>query len=161
MASRAGGFPSQPAERELFAAAQLPAAAHMQSLELRDHAQHILEAVARDIGKTQSRAEQSRKSKGRTPRLVDSPETAAETHALLRARSGFNINQMTAEYRALRASVLVRWADACKPADTDLHDMVRFNEGIDQAIAESVAFFTAQMEQGRNSIFGDVGSRHA
>ena len=145
------------AEWEVFAAAQLPAAANMQSLELRDHAEDIMKAVALDMRQPQSSGEQSEKSKGLAPRLRGSPETAAETHALLRERSGFNINQMIAEYRALRASVLSRWAKAYKPADTDLQDMVRFNEGIDQAIAESVAFFSVQVDQSRNLFLGMLG----
>lgn len=37
---------------------------------------------------------------------MDAVETAAQTHGILRARSGFEINQMASEYRALRASVL-------------------------------------------------------
>ena len=44
---------------------------------------------------------------GRAPVVIDARETAAHTHALLRAKSGFDINQLAAEYRALRASVLV------------------------------------------------------
>ena len=108
------------AQWEAFAAAQLPAAASMKSLALRDHAQQILEAVADDIERHQTREAQAQKSKGRAPLLMDATETAAQTHALLRARIGFNINQMAAEYRALRASVLRLWADACEPAGTDL-----------------------------------------
>ena len=37
------------AKWEIFAATRLPAAASMASLELRDHAQQILEAVAADL----------------------------------------------------------------------------------------------------------------
>ena len=38
--------------------------------------------------------------------MTGAPDTAAQTHAVLRAHSGFNIIQLVAEYRALRASVL-------------------------------------------------------
>jgi signal transduction histidine kinase len=145
------------AEWEKFASAQLPAAAHMSSLALRDHAEHVLRAVAKDIATAQTLEEQADKSKSRAPRLDKAVETAAETHALLRAQSGFNINQLTAEYRALRASVLHLWAQACNPAAIDLQDMVRFNEAIDQAISESVAFFTAQMDNERNLLLAVLG----
>ena len=131
---------------EAFAATLLPAAGRMKSLELRDHAQQILEAVAHDIVRSQTREQQAQKSQGRAPQVKDAPETAAQTHALMRARSGFNIGQLTAEYRALRASVLSRWADECAPASMDSQDMIRFNEAIDQAIAESVAFYSAQVD---------------
>ena len=142
---------------EAFAATQLPAARHLKSLELRDHAQQILEAVAHDIAQPQTREQQVQKSQGRAPLIPGAPETAAETHALLRARSGFNIGQLTAEYRALRASVLSRWADASEPAPLDVQDMIRFNEAIDQAIAESVAFYSAQVDQARNFFLGMLG----
>src|SRR5688572_13395688 len=91
---------------EAFATTLLPAARNMDSLALRDHAQQILEAVAADLSTAQTREAQTEKSMGRAPRLLDAPATAAQTHALLRAQSAFNINQVAAEYRALRASVL-------------------------------------------------------
>src|SRR3954462_11386442 len=84
---------------ELFARS-LPMGASMTSVELRDHAKQILEAVCKDIVQDQTSAEQERKSKGLAEPL-DANETAAQTHALLRARRGFDINQMASEYRAL------------------------------------------------------------
>ena len=145
-------------EWDVFASAQLPAAAVMSSEALRDHAEEILRAVAKDMMTAQTLDEQSRKSKGRAFRLVDAPETAAETHAFLRAQSGFSINQMTAEYRALRASVLHLWAgEAGDPSGTDYLDMVRFNEAIDQALAESVAFYNAKLTEERNLLLGMMG----
>ena len=142
---------------EAFARTLLPAAADMRSLTLRDHAQQILEAVARDLSTSQSREDQFEKSKGQAPRLAGVPETAAQTHALLRARSGFDINQMVAEYRALRASVLRLWMEGCEPDSHREDDMVRFNEAIDQAVAESVSFFSAQVDLGRNLFLGMLG----
>ncbi|NSX13847.1 sensor histidine kinase [Cupriavidus taiwanensis] len=144
-------------EWESFAATLMPAARHMDAPALRDHAQQILQAVARDLSTPQTRHAQREKSQGRAPRLSDAPETAAQTHALLRARHGFSINQMVSEYRALRASVLCLWLDACHPAPPELDDMMRFNEAIDQAVAESVAFFDAQAEQARNLLLGMLG----
>jgi K+-sensing histidine kinase KdpD len=38
-----------------------------------------------------------------------------------------------------------------------LDDVIRFNEAIDQAIAESVAFFSAHIEQSRNLLLGMLG----
>jgi len=90
-------------------------------------------------------------------KLTGAPETAAETHAVLRAKSGFDINQLAAEYRALRASVLRQWMDACQLDELGLEDIVRFNEAIDQAIAESIAFFSAQVDQARNLLLGMLG----
>lgn len=142
---------------EAFAATLLPAARTMDSHGLRDHARQILEAIAKDIATPQSREEQREKSLGRAAKPTNASETAAQTHAVLRARRGFDINQLAAEYRALRASVLGLWIDECRPSPPDLDDMIRFNEAIDQALAESVAFFTEQVEQARNLLLGMLG----
>jgi signal transduction histidine kinase len=145
------------AQWESFAATLLPAAAGLTSLALRDHAPDILEAVAKDLTTPQTREEQSAKSKGRAPKMEGAPETAAQTHAVLRARGGFDINQLAAEYRALRASVLRLWMDDSPLDQTGVEDIIRFNEAIDQAIAESVGYFHAEVERARNLLLGTLG----
>ncbi|QYY28572.1 sensor histidine kinase [Cupriavidus pinatubonensis] len=144
-------------EWETFAASLLPAAKDLDSMALRDHAQQILQAIAHDLTMPQTRDQQRQKSLGRAPQLSGAPETAAQTHAVLRARSGFNINQLAAEYRALRASVLRLWMDQCESVAPHLDDMIRFNEAIDQALAESVSFFSMQVEQAHNLLLGMLG----
>ena len=134
------------AEWEAFATTLLPGAGSMTSLALRDHAQSILEAVAKDLTTPQTREAQSEKSKGRVPEVLGAEETAAKTHGLLRATSGFDINQLVAEYRALRASVLRLWIDTTLEAP-EVDDVIRFNEAIDQAIAESVSHFHAKVRK--------------
>lgn len=142
---------------EAFAASRLPAANGMTSLALRDHAQQILEAVAKDLSTPQTAQAQAAKSMGRAPKLLDATETAAQTHGMLRAQSGFEINQMASEYRALRASVLRLWMDACQPETPNLDDMIRFNEAIDQALAESIAYFSDKVDEARNLLLGMLG----
>ena len=97
------------------------------------------------------------KSLGQAPLIIGSSETAAQTHALLRAQSGFDIVQLTGEYRALRASVIRLWGDDAPLESTHLDDIIRFNEAIDQALAESISFFTQQVEQSRNLFLGMLG----
>jgi signal transduction histidine kinase len=144
-------------EWEGFARTLLPAASGMDVTALRDHAEQILHTVARDLRTSQSRSEQAAKSRGEAPRPPRSPETAAETHAVLRATSGFTMQQMVAEYRALRASVLKLWTDAHEPGPDTLSDMSRFNEAIDQAVAESVDYFAMEAERWRNVFLGVLG----
>ncbi len=141
---------------EDFARLQLPAAARMGSLALRDHAEEILGAVARDLRLPESRDEQAQKSMGLAPH-PNAPETAAQTHALLRARSGFDVTQLAAEYRALRASVIQLWLDDCANEAPPLDDIIRFNEAIDQALAESIDFFNVRVERSRNLFLGMLG----
>jgi signal transduction histidine kinase len=145
------------AEWEAFATTLLPAASGMTSLALRDHAKQILQAVAKDLDTAQTREAQSEKSKGRTPEAAGAPATAAQTHAVLRARSGFDINQLVAEYRALRASVLRLWMDLSPLEKGGVDDMIRFNEAIDQAITESVGHFHRTVERYRNLLLGMLG----
>lgn len=142
-------------EWDAFAHTLLPSARHMSAAVLRDHAQAILDAIAADLSTYQSSEDQHRKSWGRAPELRY--ETAAQTHAILRARSGFDINQLAAEYRALRASVIHLWAEECGTEPLHQDDIIRFNEAIDQALAESMQLFTAQVEQARNLLLGMLG----
>jgi signal transduction histidine kinase len=137
-------------------AGALPSAREMNSGELRDHAEQILQAICKDLASPQTSEARDLKGKGLAP-PIDACETAAQTHALLRARSGFDIKEMAAEYRALRASVLALWLDAGDPRPSDFADMIRFNEAIDQAICESVAFFSAEQERARNLLLGILG----
>jgi signal transduction histidine kinase len=143
-------------EWEAFAATRLPAASSMSALVLRDHGPQILDAVIKDLRTAQTADEQDAKSKGRAVSRPEAPETAAQAHAVLRARHGFDINQLAAEYRALRASVLKLWGDALDPAPTDVDDVIRFNEAIDQALAESIGHFHRQVEQARHLFMGVV-----
>jgi len=144
-------------EWEAFAKTLYPASARMTPRQLRDHAQQILAAVVADLRTRQTDAEQSEKSMGRAPVSLNAPETAAQTHASLRAQSGIDINQMAAEYRALRASVLRLWERNSEPGVDALQDLIRFNEAIDQALTESISFFSAQVDRSRNLLLGTLG----
>jgi signal transduction histidine kinase len=144
-------------EWEAFASSLLPAAGGMDSVALRDHVEGILRAVAKDLRTAQTRAEQSAKSKGQAIVLPGATETAAQTHALLRAADGFTIRQLVAEYRALRASVLRLWSDDAAYEPRAMEDVGRFNEAIDQAIAESVDYCTSEVDRWRAVFLGVLG----
>lgn len=142
------------AEWDAFAATLTPAASTMTAQELRDHARQILQTIALDVSTPQTATAQEEKSKGQAPAPLNAPDTPAETHATLRALSAFDIHQLAAEYRALRASVLRLWAAECSPEPIHPEDVLRFNEAIDQALAESISFFTRQVEHSRNLLLG-------
>ncbi|SAK51737.1 GHKL domain protein [Caballeronia hypogeia] len=142
---------------EAFATTLGPASADMGSVELREEAEQMLLAVAADLRTPQTREAQRKKSLNQGPTPVGTSESAARTHGFLRARAGFTVNQLAAEYRALRASVLRLWMEQCALEVPDLDDMIRFNEAIDQALAESVTSFNLQVEQNRNLLLGMLG----
>jgi len=144
-------------EWDRFARTCLPAASQMTPLELRDHAHEILHAIAVDLRTPQSREQQVVKGQGRAPVELNAAETIAQTHGVLRARNGFDIRQLVSEYRALRACVLRLASDACAPHALRMDDVMRFNEAIDQALAESVCFYSTQVERARNLLLGMLG----
>lgn len=144
-------------EWEAFAKTLYPASAGMTPRALRDHARQILEAVVADLATMQTMAEQEEKSMGRAPTAWNATETAAQTHAVLRAQSGMDIIHLAAEYRALRASVLRLWDEGARPGAEEFQDVIRFNEAIDQALAESIGHFSARITRSRNLLLGMLG----
>lgn len=133
----------------------LPPLANEPEATLRDHVPKILEAIVSDLKRAQSSESSRAKALGNAPVPDDALETAAQTHGRLRAKSGLHTSQLVAEYRALRASVLRLWADT-HPDNASVKEVARFNEAIDQAIAESVDFFADEMDQLRNLFLGVV-----
>lgn len=139
-------------EWQAFATTMEPAASTMSLLALGDHAKPILLAIAKDLALEQTAFAQSEKSRGLALPL-SARETAAATHGALRHLSGFDLNQLGAEYRALRASVTRLWtAQQASSLDPSvIEDLIRFNEAVDQAIAESTARFAAEMALSRDT----------
>lgn len=141
---------------EDFAKTITPATQMMDSAELRDHAEQMLKAIAEDLQTPQTTAQQIDKSKGNGPGKSD--ETAAETHAVTRLVAGFTLDQMVSEYRALRSSVLMQWLQQIKiGTDFEVEDMTRFNEAIDQALAESIRSYSRAVDASRNVFLGILG----
>jgi signal transduction histidine kinase len=141
-----------------FARTRTPASNSMTKLALQDHIVEILSFIADDLETTQSAKEQVAKSKGLGPQDAPFAQSAAEIHAALRHADGFNIDQMVSEYRALRASVVKQWLARNQAlAASDLDDLTRFNEAIDQAVTESVTKYTAAIAHSRNLFLGILG----
>lgn len=141
-----------------FARTRSPASDGMSKLALQDHIVDILKFIADDLESSQTATEQVEKSHGLG--VEDGPlsQSAAEIHAALRLADGFDIDQMVSEYRALRASVVKQWvAHQDSLASTDVEDLTRFNEAIDQAVTESVAHYTKTINNSRNLFLGVLG----
>jgi len=141
---------------QTFAATQAPGSVHLDAAALRDHIPQVLTAIVADLRTYQGADAQRVKSEGRAPPETGAP-SAARTHGRLRAKGGFDVNHMVAEYRALRAAVLRLWIADAALAEHSLEDMIRFNEAIDQAVAESVADFTTEAESWRQVFLGVLG----
>lgn len=135
-----------------------PIGGSMDVAALRDHAAQMLEVIAKDLDAPQSSDEQDTKARG----LADADKrltlTAAQEHGAGRADSGFSVGQMVAEFRALRACVTRLWlTDDREKALTDVNDLIRFNEAIDQAIAESITRYSGAIGQSKERFLAILG----
>lgn len=124
--------------------------------ELRDHLPEILAVMVEDLRSRQTLGEAVAKSEGRGVPSPGGETSPAGTHALHRAHSGYSISNLVSEYRALRASVLHLWAESPRHAIPPI-DVTRFNEAVDQAIAESVHHYAEEVERWRNIFLGVLG----
>jgi len=143
-------------EWETFARTMIPPAETMSVAELRDHAHEILITIADEMDSSQSEDEREAKSKGLAgPRIQ---RTSAAVHGTLRQRVGFDLTQLSAEYRALRASVLRLWMARIGTVDsTVLEEVIRFNEGIDQSLADAMRAYSEHMANSRDTFLAVLG----
>ncbi len=126
--------------------------------EIRDHLTLMLERIAENMEKEQTDSQQEKKSKGNI-KMKPGESTAAKRHGAQRADIGFDIVELSSEFRALRASVLRLWEEGSKEEswETDFHDMVRFNEAIDQEWMISLQRFHRKVDESKNWFLGILG----
>jgi len=145
-------------EFEEFARTHTSAGESMDIRALRDHAAEILSTIALDMDQPQTQVDQERKSKGDAPDDRRRLDTAAEKHGTDRADSGFSLQEMISEFRALRASVLRLWThDHGAMDDRDVDDLIRFNEAIDMALAESITTFSTGLDHSKEMFLAILG----
>jgi signal transduction histidine kinase len=135
----------------------IPAAAAMDPKALRDHAKEILTRVAREMEHSQSGTQSAEKGRGERDTSNSGVDSAAQTHATGRLADGFSLPDMASEYRALRASVIRRWNAQGYSGPDALEDLTRFNEGIDQALTESIIRFSEKLDRARELFMGALG----
>jgi signal transduction histidine kinase len=110
-----------------FAKTQMPPGIVMTEAELRDHAEDILTEMGLDMSTGQTGAERLNKSRG------------------------FTMTAVLAEFRALRETVLRLYEES---GATDISEVRRFNESIDEALTESMTRFAAQTDLFRHQFLG-------
>jgi signal transduction histidine kinase len=124
-----------------FAKTLMPAGVEMTEAELRDHSKDLLTAVVEDMRLVQTSDEQYRKSHGRGS--ARTMEASGRLHATDRIMHGYAFGAVLAEFRALRASVLRLYEES---GATDLSEVRRFNESIDEGLTESMHQFASQTD---------------
>ncbi|WP_141732369.1 sensor histidine kinase [Oligoflexus tunisiensis] len=128
-----------------FASSMQPWADGLNHKELQDHVKQLLIEIAEDMETSQSKSEQSEKSKGNEPsgKLGE----AGKSHASARLETGIDLVQLASEFRALRASVLSKWEEA---KGTEPGEVTRFNEAIDEALANSISRYSETVNSTRD-----------
>jgi len=146
-------------EWDAFARTLFPASTGKSALALRDHASQILEELSVDIEIPQTAKQQADKSKGIEAATDDgNGDSAAAIHGTLRQYIGFTLGQVAAEYRALRATILRLWLTQITSVTPEVaYDMIRFNEAVDQALAESIETYAERTAQTRDTFLAILG----
>lgn len=136
----------------------LPAADAMSLEQLEDHGRQLILAIAKGMDVPQSEAQRFAKSQYRAADPDVAP-TAAAQHGLARQLSGFDPMQMHGEFRALRASILRLWArsDLADTGAGGAEEIARFNEALDQALAESVERYSSEVSKSRDMFLAVLG----
>ena len=145
------------ADWEAFARSIQPRPAILSDEELKDWAQQVLEAVAEDMQLPETDEEELLRSEGLRPGHNRLTESGSE-HATHRLMQGFTIDQVNAEFRAMRASVLRSWLQQKARTDRDgLLDVFRFDQAMDECFANSLETYTKRVERARHLILGALG----
>jgi hypothetical protein len=126
--------------------------------EVIDHIKGILTRIAEDMETPQTNDQQEEKSKG-NKEMSSGDKEAATAHGEQRLDFGFNFMQLSSEFRALRASVLRLWSHKSRKEnwETDYHDMIRFNEAIDEIWMISLDRFQTKLDENKNLFLGILG----
>lgn len=136
----------------------LPAGKSMTRLALRDHSREILLTIAAEMARPQS--DQERAAQAEDIAVASQPAgTAAAEHGALRQMAGFDLVQLFAEFRALRASVMRSWkrSDEASTTPDSLDQIMLFNEGMDKALAESVQRYSSEVAASREMFLAVLG----
>ena len=136
-------------EWEAFARQSIVPSTRLSSQAVRDHAGHILQAIARHMRRSDAQ-------KG-DPRSAEEA-TFATSHGAIRHVMGFSLPQLVSEFQALRSVVLRRFAAQSSAADQQaLTDIIRFDEGIDRALAESSQNYAAKLAESQDTFLAILG----
>lgn len=141
---------------EVFARSVDPPISPLDSTGVNNHAECVLRHVALSMRTSQPTEQQIDKPQrfGST----DKEDSAAQNFALTRLMEGCTLDQMVSEYLALRSSVIGLWlAQAGAEADEQVVDIIRFSEGIDQALVASIATYELAVETTRKTVLGVLG----
>ncbi|MUP45964.1 HAMP domain-containing histidine kinase [Gramella sp. BOM4] len=134
----------------------LPDGMELEAVE--DHIVQMLDRIVDDMDSSQTDDEQKEKSRGKKNVDLDQLESAFN-HGEQRLTYGFDFMDLSSEFRALRASVLRLWSEKSRKEnwEIDFHDMIRFNEAIDELWINSLKRFQEKLDESKNLFLGILG----
>jgi signal transduction histidine kinase len=135
-----------------FAGSHWPTGGPISPQVLEDGVQHLISAFAAFTETLESTVESALDSAGAQQQRMSALVRAGELHAAQRLQHGYNIDDVIAEYRALRRSLLSIVLSAASPNHELMIDIVRLNDAIDQALAASSAWHSARISHARETI---------
>lgn len=126
--------------------------------EVRDHIRQMLNRIVESMETSENNEEQEKKSKG-NKKMGSKEGLAANQHGGQRADVGFDLMELSSEFRALRASVLRLWEanGKTRKPETDFQEMIRFNEVIDELWMISLQQFDHKVDESKNWFMGTLG----
>lgn len=133
-----------------FASTLRPFSRSTDPATLQDAVVAMLREVADDMEEPESAREAFVKSRGQSDATANQPN-AAWAHGIERLESGLDIKQVVAEFRALRA-VVVRLFKERELQCPEPEEIVRLDEAIDQATAETLDAYTKELDRLRNTL---------
>jgi signal transduction histidine kinase len=140
---------------DAFAKTLAPADEGWTHATLRDDADHVIATIvaAVELSTTPSR----RTDFANAIKGPDANSVAAQ-HGTLRRRIGFSLTEVTAEFRALRTTILRLWLPQLDNIDEeDCNDLIRFNDAIDQAINDSVVTYSDHASRTKDTFLAVLG----
>lgn len=141
-----------------FARSRLPATQELSFEELADHAKVLLIAIAAEARTSQGAQRRHDKSQGNAPENAPDITRIAREHAKQRFQQGFSLDQLVAEYRALRASIIRRWTETLQEVSREsFEELARLGESMDQALTESASLYATKVDDSRNLLLGVLG----
>lgn len=141
-----------------FAGQNIESAKELDHKEVKDHVIQMLTAISKDMKEPQTDSEQEKKSKGNKEEH-QGEANAAKEHGAQPVDVGFDIVELSSEFRALRASVLRLWRKKRYEVnrDDEVSDIIRFNEAIDEAWMYSLERFHNKVDESKNWFLAVLG----
>ena len=114
--------------------------------------------IADDMARQRSSQERADQAQDIVPTEASTTSAAAE-HGALRQMAGFDLVQLFAEFRALRASVMAFWqcSEGTEQGASSIEEITRFNEGMDKALAQSVQRYSSEVAASRDMFLAVLG----